>query len=141
MKPNCSSKNSGFTLVELLVVMAVIVILASALFMVINPVQVQRKSKEAVLKARVSQLCSALSACGATKSDARQCDTYLELGAANPTGEPLNAVYVFPVVVDPAATVTISGSYPSGATNCTYSCTLNFGTGVAVPLSQTGACL
>ena len=89
MPSDCTRKNSGFTLVELLVVISLVSILASALFVVINPAQLQRKSREAVLKAKTSQLCTALNNCGAVKTASTDCDDFTKLGVTNPTGDPL----------------------------------------------------
>lgn len=134
--------NSGFTLVELLVVIAIVSILAGALFMMINPAQMQRKAKEAVVRASTAKLCTALFACAAIKSSSTDCDAndYSEIGVLAPTDPPPpDGAYMlytnYPFVPD----VTIVGAYiPSG---CRYTCSFNFSTGVATNLYSNGKCL
>lgn len=48
-------KKQGFTLIELLVVIAIIIILALAAFIIINPLELQKQSRDSV---RVSDLAS-----------------------------------------------------------------------------------
>lgn len=141
MIKNCSTKrNLGFTLVELLVVISIISILAGALFMVINPVEVQRKAKEAVLKVKTSQLCLALNACGSAKDDARLCDAWnsvtgsrdwAELGTSDPTGDPPTSTYtLLPAPAAADSTLTVTGTYGT----CIYECNFNFSDGSSLKL-------
>ena len=109
-------------------VISVISILAGALFVIINPVQQQRKAKEAVLKAKTSQLCLALNGCGVIKDNAVLCNTYAELGATDPTGDPLTATYILVSNPNPTvatSNVTITGTYGV----CIYECNFNFSDG------------
>jgi len=132
MPSDCTRKNSGFTLVELLVVISIISILAGALFMVINPTQLQRKSREAVLKAKTSQLCTALNNCGAVKTASADCDDFTKLGVTDPTGDPLNSSYSI-TTVDP---ITITGTLGAGA--CSFTCSFNFSDGSVGKLTGSG---
>jgi prepilin-type N-terminal cleavage/methylation domain-containing protein len=52
---NSQRKYNGFTLIELLVVIAIIVILALTALIVINPLELQRRSRDGV---RVSDLAN-----------------------------------------------------------------------------------
>lgn len=61
---------SGFTLVELLIVVAIIGVLAAALITMINPAEQQRKAKRARIQADLQKVGSAAEAYGAT------CGTY-----------------------------------------------------------------
>lgn len=142
MKTNCSNKNSGFTLVELLVVIAIIGILASALYLTLNPAQLQRKAKEASLKATMTKVCTALFACAAAKKDATSCDSYEEIGISTAPTEPLGAVYNLQVNPFNATIVGFFGHYTSSASiTCQYDCGFDFATGPITSLNQTGSCL
>jgi len=132
MRFNITKSTSGFTLIELLVVIAMISILAGALFMIINPAQLQRKAKEAVLKAKTSQLCSAMNNCFSLRNDATMCYISGQLGIYVPKGDPPGASYTrtaepWPVVA--ASTITITGMLPTGADTCSYTCSFDFGDG------------
>ncbi len=73
-------KKDGFTLIEILVVIAIIAILMGALFVGINPAARINEAKDARAKMDVAQLGSSLEAC-LTKSegDETKCDTWDEL--------------------------------------------------------------
>ncbi len=145
MPSDCTRKNSGFTLVELLVVIAIISILAGALFMVINPAQLQRKSREAVLKAKTSQICTALGACGAVKTGATDCygtssTDFSKLNIPNPSGDPVGSSYRLTCSASPCApgsTLVVNGVLDT----CRYTCSFNFSDGSVGNLTTTGTCL
>jgi prepilin-type N-terminal cleavage/methylation domain-containing protein len=135
MTTNCSTRrNAGFTLVELLVVISIIGILAGALFMIINPVEMQRKGKEAVLNAKTSQLCLALDSCAAAKDIISSCDSISKLGAADPAGDPPTSTYT---VSSDGTTVTVTGTLSS----CSYTCNANFSTGDIGKFTKGANCL
>ncbi len=141
MKSNCSNDNTGFTLVELLVVISVVSILAGALFVVLNPVTMQRKAKEAVVASKTSQMCLALNSCGAVKTDARNCDTWLELGLVNTSGDPPGSTYLVGPGGGPVgsadATVPMTGAYGT----CSYTCFFAFSNGDIGALTKGAGCL
>ena len=144
MNKLCSLKrNSGFTLVELLVVISIISILAGTVFIVINPATQQRKAKEAVLKAKTSQLCLALNACGATKDSALLCDTEAEIGVPTLTTllDPPGASYTITPANNANDAITINGYYPTGSITCQYYCDFQFLDGKSTPLTKGAACL
>lgn len=146
MPSDLTRKNSGFTLVELLVVISIISILAGALFMVINPAQLQKKSREAVLKARTSQICVALNTCAAVKSSATDCYVegdvrdFSKLNTTNPSGDPVDSTYELTCSDDPCAsdsTLTVNGRLYT----CSYSCSFDFSDGDVIGLTKGGTCL
>jgi len=146
MIKNCSTKrNFGFTLIELLVVISIISILAGAVLLVINPTLMQRKAKETVLKAKTSQLCLALNACGAARDNASLCDTEIELGVPSLATllDPPTATYT--LVPSPATspndTIAITGNYITGGTTCIYDCNFNFSDGSIKTLTKGANCL
>ncbi len=102
---------------------SIISILVGALFMVVNPAQLQRKSKEAVLKARTSQLCTALNNCAAVRKDSSECDSFADLGVKDPSGDPEGAYYK----MDSGETVMILGTLDP----CVFRCDFNFSDGSA----------
>jgi len=97
----------SFTLIELLIVIAIIGILAGVVLAVIDPAKQRRKSKESVMQANLAKACLALVACktSSTTMDTATCDTWPEIGATNPSGTPTGANYY------------LTGSYGTGATN------------------------
>jgi len=145
MRFNITKSTSGFTLIELLVVIAMISILAGALFMVINPAQLQRKSREAVLKARTSQVCTALGACGAVKTGATDCyatstTDFSKLNIPNPSGDPVGSSYQLTCSASPCLSgsmLVVNGTLGT----CGYTCYFNFSDGSVGNLATTGTCL
>lgn len=145
MRTDRIKSTSGFTLIELLVVIAIISILAGALFMVINPAQLQTKSKEAVLKARTSQVCTALNACGAVRTSATDCygtdvTDFSKLNIASPAGDPVGSNYQLTCSDSPCAsgsTLVVNGTLGT----CGYTCSFNFSDGSLGNLTMTGTCL
>lgn len=127
--------SKGFTLVELLVVIAIILILATAVLMIFNPAKLQKKSREAVLKANMSKLCSALFSCASVKSSASSCSgSFSAIGAATPN-DPLGASYKGPVlsIESKGEVVYIIGNLGT----CEYICGFNFTTGEIINLPST----
>lgn len=126
-------------------VIAIISILAGALFMVINPAQLQRKSREAVLKAKTSQICVALNACGAVKSSALDCYgvstvDFTKLNITNPSGDPVGATYTLSCSDATCAsdsTLTVNGQLGT----CIFSCFFDFSDGDVGNLTMVGTCL
>jgi hypothetical protein len=102
--------------------------------MIINPTQMQKKGREAVLKAKMSQLCLALNICGAAKDDARLCDTLAEAGTSDPSGDPATATYTWLPSPAPLATstITLTGTYGT----CIYECNYNFNDGTSLKLGK-----
>lgn len=145
MPSDFTRKNAGFTLVELLVVISIISILAGALFMVINPAQLQRKSREAVLKAKVAQVCSALNSCAAVKASALDCygeneKDFSKLGIPNPSGDPTGSTFMMQCSADPCwetSTIYVVGTLET----CTFLCSFDFGSGFVGSLQKGEKCL
>lgn len=75
-------------------VIAIISILAGTTFMIINPAQMQRKAREAVLKANTAKLCAALYACASVKDGETDCRDFTNLGVSEPTEPPSPADYI-----------------------------------------------
>lgn len=105
-------------------------ILAGALFMVINPLRLQTKSREAVLRANTAKLCAALFSCASVKNTVADCSAgdFTKLGVVVPT-EPIGASYSI-TSSDP---VTITGKLGS----CSFSCSFNFSNGDVVNIPNT----
>lgn len=146
MIKNCSTqRNSGFTLVELLVVIAIISILAGTTFMIINPAQMQRKAREAVLKANTAKLCAALYACASVKDGETDCNSIDKLGVVIPTDPPPPAGYsmqLLSVGIVPAHTYTISVFGQADASwSCYYACSFESINGTISNLHPIGSCL
>lgn len=77
-------RTSGFTLIEILVVMAIIFVLMGSLFVGINPTARINEAKEARAKTDVAQLSSSLEACiTKNEGDETQCDTWSDLYAGS----------------------------------------------------------
>jgi prepilin-type N-terminal cleavage/methylation domain-containing protein len=142
-----TNNKQGFTLVELLVVIAIITILAGAVFMIINPVQLNRKASETHMKGKTSQLCEALFACGSRYDSALNCgggttvDPFEQIGVVEPR-EPQGAAYsITPSNGLPSAEVTIFGTLTTGSNTCIYDCSLNFETGNIRNLTKGANCI
>lgn len=143
---------SGFTLVELLIVIVIIGILASVVLSVINPARQQQRAKEAVLKSTVNKMCLAMYSCASATGTLASCynATYATsltlLGVTpDPTGTPTGATYT---VTNPSgSTETITGTLPDpdgtgSLTNCIYTCSYDFAAGTSTNLAaSSGTCL
>lgn len=81
MVKNRPSKSSGFTLVELLVVIAIIAILAVVVLIIINPVEVQKRTRD---DTRLSDMQNLQQAINVAVQDATDSATVLCNGAAAP---------------------------------------------------------
>ncbi len=129
--------NKGFSLVELLVVIAVVITLAGAVFVLINPVQQRRKASEAVLRANFSKMCLALNACGASYPTYPSCDSFADLGINSLTA-PDGASYSISRSVN---TIQLGASLPDsfGGGTCYYNCSFNFDTGQSANMVEGGA--
>ena len=143
----------GFTLIELLIVIVIIGILAGILLTVIDPSKQQRKARETVLRSTVEKGCLALHACGATTTDATNCDTINEVGIRNSDGTPVGAKYYLrgdtlltpgsSIASGSGATVGFTGHLTSDAELCTFQCAYDFALSGSGPImmSKTGTCL
>ena len=134
-----SSFTRGFTLIELLIVIVIIGILAGVIIAVINPAQLQTKSKQAVMRATTEKACLALNACGSTSDVVGGCDTAAESGLVLTTmnGTPLGSTYSYTAAGN---VVTIVGTLST----CTYTCAYDFTAGAVLPantITAAVACL
>ena len=128
---------AGFTLIELLLVIVILGILIVIALSVINPVRLQRRSRESVVMAQTSKICTALFACAAAADSATSCNTLALLGVNDPTGNPANSTYA----VAGSSTVTVTGTMTgtAGSKNnaaCAMTCNYNFGTGIATGVTK-----
>lgn len=69
----------AFTLVELLIVVAIIGILAAVVLITLNPIVYRARTSATTLKSQVAQMCSVQATCVADKGDLTACDSYDEL--------------------------------------------------------------
>lgn len=121
--------DKAFTLVELLIVVALISVLSSITFLIINPSNLIKKSREAVLKSNMSKLCSALFSCATYKGNAAECaGSFNSIGVTQPT-EPAGASYNPPRITS-GGVVEIVGSLDS----CVYRCGFDFVNGNSINL-------
>lgn len=105
-------KKKGFTLVELLVVIALLGILMGVVLVVINVPAQRTRTRQAVARANISKVCSAYTAClsASTTGATTDCDTWTKVGAIQPS-QPTGYTY------------TIAGTGPSVVVDgCTISC-------------------
>ena len=87
----------SFTLIELLIVIAIIAILAGVVISVINPVTQRKKAQEGVLRANVAKICAARGACLSSSSTGLEtsCDESTEIGIVSPNGTPATSTYTY----------------------------------------------
>ena len=136
------NKNTkGFTLVELLLVIAIIGILAGVVLAVINPVQQRQKAREGVNGAALSKACLAVKSCIAASSQTTQsCPAGWNAEYTSPSGAlitgcgaTLNALNATcPSIIDPNTTAITSAQFlrlamANGAKTCQMSCSLSTG--------------
>lgn len=132
-------KLPAFTLIELLIVMALIIILAGVAYTTINPALQRRKASQNVMRTNLSKLCLALSACAAESDIALQCSSAVGLAVTIPNGQPSNSVYAINRLGD---VVTISATLPpatGGVDNCIYVCSQDFSTGTFSAIAEAGS--
>jgi prepilin-type N-terminal cleavage/methylation domain-containing protein len=133
----------GFTLIELLLVIVILGIIIVIALAVINPVRLQRRSREAVMLAQASKVCAALFACSATASTFADCDeaALADLDVNSPAGNPTGSTYA----IAGSTTLTMTATLPFVAggkvlnTPCTVTCSYDFSTGVSVPATKSAA--
>ncbi len=133
----------GFTLIELLLVIVILGIIIVIALAVINPIRLQRRSREAVLMAQASKVCAALFACSSTASTYADCDdsALADLDVNSPAGTPTGSTYV----MSGTTTLTMTATYPAGAgskvsgQDCTVTCAYNFSTGVSTGAAKSAA--
>ena len=153
----------GFTLIELLLVVVIIGILAGIVIAIINPARMQRRSKEAVLRANLDKICVALFNCGTLTGDPSSCDTFVggevdaDVTVLNSNGTvsspAANAVppYAFYSLGLSGSTVTATATLPSSASTggsgaksataaCSFSCSYNFTTGASTAVTPSADC-
>lgn len=80
------SQKKGFTLIELIIVIALIALLATTVILVINPVKIFKEARDSQRIADIGQMNSAMSLYAATAT----------LPGTNPFGDPANC-YVFKI--------------------------------------------
>ena len=134
---------AGFTLIELLLVIVILGIVISIALSIINPAKIQRRSRESVLIAQASKLCTALYACASTaEAGATDCDTISEVGAVTPAGTPTGSTYGFNAVTAGNVAVTLTATLPAGngskvaSADCTVTCSYDFSTGVPTAIAK-----
>ncbi len=108
--------NKGFTLVELLVVIAVIGVLMGIVVVVLNPAQILIRSRQGICKANVGRVCEASAACYVAMGSVASCDTPAKTGATLPTT---------PCTVSIATTTGLVTGTQNG---CTFTCNPATGT-------------
>lgn len=70
-----TSFRKGFTLIELLLVIVILGILIVIALSVINPVKLQRRAREATMKAQLSKMCTELQVCASVGGNHDKCNS------------------------------------------------------------------
>jgi prepilin-type N-terminal cleavage/methylation domain-containing protein len=116
---------TGFTLVELMIVIVILGILSGAVIAVINPTRQQDRARMTAVRSTVEKACIGLHACSAYASLDTDCDSWADIGTtplpATRDGTFGNGLYTIGLS---GGVVIVSGSYlrNNGTTVCVYSC-------------------